>query len=80
VIRLRTEDLKKIILKTFRRREFYGYEAYKKLKSKDIKIEISRLYRVLNEMQREGLLDNRWERSQLGPRRRVYRRKRKERP
>jgi len=65
-------DLRKIILKMFGDREFYGYDVHKKLLSENVKIEISRLYRVLNEMKREGLLESRWERSQLGPRKRVY--------
>lgn len=54
-------------------REFYGYDVHKKLLSEGVKIEISRLYRVLNEMKREGLLQSRWEKSQLGPRKRIYR-------
>jgi len=53
-------------------REFYGYDVHKKISALDVKIEISRLYRVLNEMLREGLLEGRWEKSHLGPRKRVY--------
>lgn len=53
-------------------KKFYGYEVHKKLVSEDVKVEISRLYRVLNEMLREGLLESRWERSRFGPRKRVY--------
>jgi DNA-binding PadR family transcriptional regulator len=70
---MRTWDLKRNILKMFRGREFYGYEVHKKLVSDGAKIEISRLYRVLGEMLREGLLESRWEKSQLGPKKRVYR-------
>jgi len=70
---MRTRDLKRIILKMFGDREFYGYEVHKKLSALDMKIEISRLYRVLKEMLREGLLDGRWEKSHLGPKKRVYR-------
>ncbi|MCW4051731.1 MAG: PadR family transcriptional regulator [Candidatus Bathyarchaeota archaeon] len=69
---MRTIDLKMIILKMFGYMEFYGYEVHKKLISEDIKIEISRLYRILNEMLKEGLLEGRWEKSQLGPKKRVY--------
>jgi len=68
-----TRDFKRIILKMFGDREFYGYEVHKKLLSENIKIEISHLYRVLNEMMKEGLLEGRWEKSRLGPRKRVYR-------
>lgn len=70
---MRTEDLKRIILKMFGDKEFYGYEVHKKLVSEDVKVDISRLYRVLNEMLREGLLEGNWERSRFGPRKRVYR-------
>ncbi len=39
----------------------------------NVKVEISRLYRVLNEMLRAGLLEDHWEKSRLGPGRRIYR-------
>jgi len=70
---MRTEDLKKILLKMFRGKEFYGYEVHKRLASENVKIEIGRLYRVLTEMLKEGLLEARWEKSRFGPRKRVYR-------
>ncbi len=70
---MRTDDYKKTILKMFKGKEFHGYEAHKRLASEDIEIEISRLYRILNEMYQEGLLEGRWARSQLGPKMRVYR-------
>ncbi len=69
---MRTVDLRRIILKMFGDREFYGYRIHKELLSADINIEITRLYRILNEMMKEGLLEARWERSPLGPRKRVY--------
>jgi DNA-binding PadR family transcriptional regulator len=56
----------------FGNRDFYGYDVHKVLLSENVKIEISRLYRVLNEMMREKLLEGRWEKSQRGPRKRVY--------
>ena len=70
---VRTEDLKKIVLRMFGSREFYGYEVHKKLASEKIEVGISRLYRVLTEMLRDGLLEGRWEKGELGPRKRVYR-------
>jgi PadR family transcriptional regulator PadR len=69
---MRTPILKQLILKLFGNREFYGYQIHKILVSEGVKIEISRLYRVLNGMMREGLLESRWEKSRLGPRKRVY--------
>ncbi|MCW4038083.1 MAG: helix-turn-helix transcriptional regulator [Candidatus Bathyarchaeota archaeon] len=70
---MKTGDLKQIILRLFGNREFYGYQVHKVLLSEDVKVEMSRLYRVLNEMRREELLEGRWEKSRIGPRRRVYR-------
>lgn len=69
---MRTEDLRKIVLRMFGGREFYGYEVHKELASEKIVVSISRLYRVLTEMLRDGLLEGRWEKGQLGPRKRVY--------
>jgi len=70
---MRTEDLRNILLKMFRGKEFYGYEVHKRLASENVKIEMGRLYRVLTEMLKEGLLEARWEKSRSGPRKRVYR-------
>ena len=53
-------------------REFYGYEVHKELASEKIDVSVSRLYRVLTKMLRDGLLEGRWEKGQLGPRKRVY--------
>lgn len=69
---MKTDDLKRIILKMLRGGEFYGYEVHKKLISQDVKVEISYLYRILNEMLKERLLESRWEKSPLGPRKRIY--------
>ena len=70
---MRTDDLKKVVLRTSGSREFYGYEIHKELASEKVDVGISRLYRVLTEMLHEGFLEGRWEKGQLGPRRRVYR-------
>jgi DNA-binding PadR family transcriptional regulator len=70
---MRTEDLKRVILRTFGSGEFYGYEVHKQLVSEKTEVGISRLYRVLTEMLKDGLLEDRWEQGQLGPRKRVYR-------
>jgi len=70
---MRTENLKRIILRMFGSREFYGYEVHRELASEKIEVGISRLYRVLTEMSKDGLLEGRWEKGQLGPRKRMYR-------
>lgn len=72
-VTLRTEDLISTILKISRGREFYGYELHKKLSSETVDVEISRFYRVLARMLNEGYLESHWEKSQSGPKKRVYR-------
>ena len=69
---MRNDELKRFILATFRKGEFYGYKAHKILIQNEIIVEISRLYRVLNEMQKEGTLDYRWKENPSGPRRKLY--------
>jgi DNA-binding PadR family transcriptional regulator len=56
----------------FRRDEFYGYDIKKKLELHKVEIELSRLYRVLNEMEKDGLLKSRWKISSIGPRKKMY--------
>ena len=70
---MRSLELKRAILRLFRGKEFYGYEIYKQLLSSQYSIELTRLYRVLNEMLNEGLLTAQWKKSPKGPRRRMYR-------
>lgn len=53
-------------------KEFYGYEIHKTLENQGINIEISRLYRILNEMLKDNLFSSRWEKSTSGPKKRVY--------
>jgi DNA-binding PadR family transcriptional regulator len=69
---MRTPELKKTILRMAGKKEFYGYEMHKKLEKRDINIGIGRLYSILGEMKQEGFLKDRWEKSQNGPKRRVY--------
>ena len=70
---MRTPELKTVILRMAGKSEFYGYEIHKKLEQRKIKIGIGRLYSILSDMKNEGFLKDRWEESQSGPRRRVYR-------
>ena len=66
---VRSKDLKRSILKILDDGESYGYDVHKKLMREGVKVEISRLYRVLNEMLKENYLTGRWEKSVIGPRR-----------
>ncbi len=69
---MRTEGLKRTILKMFMGSELYGYEVNRRLALQGIEIELSRLYRVLKHMQKKGLLNARWEKSRFGPRKKMY--------
>src|SRR4030043_528006 len=70
---MKTDDLKRIILKMFKGNELYGYEIHKRLESQGVEVEMGRLYRVLNDMLKERLLESLWQKSQIGPKKRVYR-------
>lgn len=69
---MRTDVLKRNIIQMFNDTEIHGYDIGKKLAEKSEEIELSRLYRVLNDMAREGLLIGRWEKSDRGPRKKLY--------
>jgi len=71
-IDLRTDDLKKAILLMLRNNELYGYDINRRLAQQDMSSNISRLYGILNEMQKDRLLMDRWERSKEGPRKKMY--------
>ncbi|MGD0804613.1 MAG: helix-turn-helix transcriptional regulator [Candidatus Bathyarchaeia archaeon] len=70
---MKTDDLKRIILIMFKGNDLHGYEVHKRLESQSVEVEMSRLYRILNEMLKDGLLESLWQKSQIGPKKRVYR-------
>ncbi len=70
---MKTDEIQKRILRIFRGGELYGYDIHKKLGAMDVDIDLSRLYQVLNNLKKEGLLESRWEKSQSGPRKKMYR-------
>ena len=55
-----------------RNNEFYGYDINRRLAQQDMSSNISRLYGILNEMQKDRFLVDRWERSKEGPRKKMY--------
>jgi PadR family transcriptional regulator PadR len=64
--------LKKTILDFFSSKDMYGYEVKKRLTLDGNNIEIGRIYGILKELNNEGLLIDRWEKSSSGPKRRIY--------
>ena len=65
-------EVEGLILKTFSDTNFYGYQAQKKLMSKGFEIDLSRLYRILDNMVNARVLSSRLEKSNKGPARRYY--------
>lgn len=70
---MKTSDLRLLILRMLSARELYGYEVHKKLAAEGKDIEVGRLYKVLNKMLEDRLVECLWEKSDLGPRRKMYR-------
>lgn len=50
----------------------YGYELRRELELRGLALDPAVMYRSLRDMESSGLIASRWERSQEGPRRRVY--------
>lgn len=70
---MRKDDLKKKIIEMINSADMHGYEVQKKLTSKGVRLNLSYLYRVLAEMEKEGYIEASREKSLLGPERKVYR-------
>jgi PadR family transcriptional regulator PadR len=51
----------------------YGYELRRALSATKLEIDPSVVYRALRRLERDGLVESRWTRSDSGPRRRLYR-------
>lgn len=69
---MKTSDLRLLILRMLSARELYGYEVHKKLDAEGRNIEVGRLYKVLNKMLEDRLVEGLWEKSDLGPRKKMY--------
>ena len=69
---MKTYDLKQNILSIFKETEHHGYDLHRLLKMQNITIGTSRLYSILDEMKEDGLLSDRWEKSDAGPKKRIY--------
>ncbi|MDE1854037.1 MAG: PadR family transcriptional regulator [Thaumarchaeota archaeon] len=64
--------LRRLILRILANRELSGYEAWKELGAKGVKIRTNYLYMILAEMHRRELLKGRWVEGRRGPRRHLY--------
>jgi DNA-binding PadR family transcriptional regulator len=71
-VKINTDNIHKFILKNYRNREFYGYQLQKTLAEEGYEIDITRLYKILNNMNKEDLLTSRWDKSREGPQKKMY--------
>lgn len=60
------------VLLLLREGESYGYDLIVRLKSLGMRTDPGGLYRTLRAMERDGLVNSRWETSNAGPARRTY--------
>src|SRR5438445_13819 len=66
------EAVKRLIIRILIDREISGYDAYKELVTKGIRLRSNYLYMILSEMRDKGLLKARWVENQRGPRKHLY--------
>jgi DNA-binding PadR family transcriptional regulator len=64
--------LRRLVLRILTNRELSGYEVWKELGAKGVKIRTNYLYMVLAEMHSRELLKGRWVESRRGPRRHLH--------
>ena len=69
---MRKEAVRKIILEFLEDDYMHGYRIYKNLAASGCDVELGYLYELLSEMEKEGVIKSRRERSSRGPPRRVY--------
>ncbi len=66
------EGLKRLIIRILIDREISGYDAYKELLTKGVRVRSNYLYMILSEMRNNGLLKARWVENGKGPRKHLY--------
>src|SRR3989442_5293998 len=66
------EALKRLIIRILIDREISGYDAYKELVTKGIRLRSNYLYMILSEMRNNGLLKARWVENEKRPRKHLY--------
>lgn len=64
--------IEKVILRMLLQRELSGYDIYKELAMKGVKIRSNYLYMILTAMHDRGILRDHWVEGRNGPRRRLY--------
>ncbi len=64
--------LKRLIVRILIDREISGYDVYKELQAKGIKLRSNYLYMILTDMRNKSLLRARWVENEKGPRKHLY--------
>ena len=68
---MKKRELKRQIMQVLKRKELHGYYIANRLTALGLPIHLGYLYQTLDEMEKEGLLVSRWEKSEAGPERRL---------
>ena len=66
------EGLRRLIIRTLVDREVSGYDIYKELQAKGVRLRTNYLYMILVAMKNDGLLAARWVENKKGPRKHLY--------
>ncbi|MDA4128269.1 MAG: PadR family transcriptional regulator [Thaumarchaeota archaeon] len=66
------EALERTIVRILIGREISGYDAYKELSTKGVRLRSNYLYMILSDMRKRGLLKARWVENEKGPRKHLY--------
>lgn len=69
---METSRLRRVILRLLIDRELSGYDIWKELSAKGIKVRTNYLYMILADMGERGLLKGSWVENRKGPRRHLY--------
>ncbi|MHA1966040.1 MAG: PadR family transcriptional regulator [Candidatus Thorarchaeota archaeon] len=69
---MRKDDLVSKLLEIIGYEEIHGYELYKEISFRGSKVSQSRIYGILADMVSNGLLNEQWESSKQGPRRKLF--------
>jgi PadR family transcriptional regulator PadR len=69
---MRKNEIRTAVLRILLNNKLHGYEIHKILTSKGLNIDVSRLYKLLNEMQENSIVESHWKNSSIGPKKRIY--------
>ncbi|MHA2140237.1 MAG: PadR family transcriptional regulator [Candidatus Thorarchaeota archaeon] len=69
---MRKPELRKNLLRIINVEKIHGYDIHKRLSAEGVRIGLTRMYSVLDEMVKDGLLTECWQKSRQGPKKKVF--------